>query len=160
MRARAAAVVLENAQTTSIRVRIRLALLSGGKVPAPALDPANLAAWLDELNGAFQLEAMSALQAQQEHTWIRLALLWDELGVRLRIWLLQWGSREFQVMLPGLLTQALKTGDDTLVLEALRAMADAGERLVPESIRGLAVAFLSDPNPAVRQAAVAAAPPA
>jgi hypothetical protein len=159
MRARAAAVVLENSQATSIRVRIRLALLSGGKVPAPALDPDTLAAWIDELNGAFQLEAMSALQAQQEPTWIRLALLWDELNVRLRIWLLQWGSREFQVMLPGLLTQALKTGDSTLILEALRAMADAGERIVPESIKGLAVAFLSDPDPAVRQAAVAAAPP-
>jgi hypothetical protein len=159
MRARAAAVVLENSQTTSIRVCIRLALLSGGKVPAPALDPDSLAAWLDELNGAFQLEAMSALETQQEHVWIRLALLWDELGVRLRIWLLQWGSREFQAMLPGLLTQALKTGDYTLVLEALRAMADAGERIVPESIRGLAVAFLSDLDPAVRQAAVAAAPP-
>ena len=158
MRARAAAVALENSQTTSIRVRVRLALLSGGKVPAPALDPDTLATWLDELNGAFQLEAMSALETQQEHAWIRLALLWDELGVRLRIWLLQWGSREFQAMLPGLLTQALKTGDYTLVLEALRTMADAGERIVPEPIRGLAVAFLSDPDPAVRQAAVAAAP--
>lgn len=159
MRARAAAVVLENSQTTSLRVRIRLALLSGGKVPAPTVDPDTLAAWLDELNGAFQLEAMNALQAQQEHAWTRLALLWGDLGVRLRIWLLQWGSREFQAMLPGLLTQALKAGDCTLVLEALRAMADAGERIVPESIRGLAVAFLSDPDPVVRQAAVAAAPP-
>ncbi|MBV8069160.1 MAG: hypothetical protein JO270_04595, partial [Acidobacteriaceae bacterium] len=66
MRARAAAIVLENSQTTSIRVRIRLALLSGGKLPAPALDPDTLAAWLQELNGAFQLEAMSALQEQGE----------------------------------------------------------------------------------------------
>ncbi len=158
MRARAAAVVLENSQTTSVRVRIRLALLSGGKLPAPALDPDTLAPWLDELNGAFQLEAMSALEAQGEHAWIRLALVWDKLDVRLQIWLLQWGSREFQAVLPGLLPQALKSGEHALVLEALRGMADAGERIVPESIRGLAVAFLSNPDPAVRQAAVAAAP--
>jgi hypothetical protein len=159
MRARAAAVVLETSQSTSIRVRIRLALLSGGKVSAPAFDPNTLASWLDELNGAFQLEAMSALEAQQEHAWIGLALLWDELGLRLRIWLLQWGSREFQYMLPGLLTQALKSDEHTLILEALRAMAETGEEIMPESVRGLATAFLSDPDPALRQAAVGASPP-
>lgn len=159
MRARAAALVLENSQTTSVRVRIRLALLSGGKVPTPALGPDTSEAWLEELNGAFQLEAMSALQAQGEHAWIRLALVWDQLDVRLQIWLLQWGSREFQAMLPGLLPQALRSADHSLVLEALRAMADAGERIVPESIRSLAGTFLLDPDPAVRQAAVAGAPP-
>ena len=158
MRARAAALVLENSQTTSIRVRIRLALLSGGKVPTPALDPDTLAAWLEELNGAFQLEAMSALEAQGEQAWIRLALSWDQLGVQLQIWLLQWGAREFQAMIPGLLPQALNSSDQRLVLETLRAMADAGEKIVPESIRTLAVTFLSDPDPAVRQAAIAAAP--
>jgi hypothetical protein len=158
MRARAAAVVLEKSQATSVRVRIRLALLCAGKVPAPALDPDTLAAWLQELNGAFQLEAMSALEAQGERAWIRLALLWDQLAARLQTWLLQWGSREFQAMLPGLLPQALSSGDHGLVLEALRAMADAGENIVPEPIRGLAVTFLSDRDPAVRQAAVAAAP--
>ncbi|MBV8867612.1 MAG: hypothetical protein JO210_19590, partial [Acidobacteriaceae bacterium] len=159
MRARAAALVLENSQSTSIRVRIRLALFSGGKVLAPALDPDTLAAWLDELNGAFHLEAVSALEAQGEQAWIRLALLWNQLDVRLRMWLLQWGSREFQAMLPGLLPQALSSGDHTLVLEGLRAMADAGEKIVPESIRGLAAKFLCDPDPAVREAATAAAPP-
>lgn len=159
MRARAAALIFEKSQATSGRVRIRLALLSGGKVPTPALDPDTLAAWLQELNGAFQLEAMSALQEQGEQAWIRLALLWDKLNVRLQTWLLQWGSREFQALLPGLLPQALSSADHSLVLEALRAMADAGERIVPESIRGLAVTFLSDPDAAARQAAVAAAPP-
>ncbi len=159
MRARAAAVVLENSQTTSVRVRIRLALSSGGKVLAPALNSDTLAAWLHELDGAFQLEAMSALEEQGEPAWIRLALLWDELGARLRMRLLQWGSREFQPMLPGLLPLALSSGDHSLILEALRAMADVGEKIVPESIRGLAAPFLSDPDPAVRQAAVAAAPP-
>ncbi len=158
MRARAAAVVLENSQSTSIRARIRLALLSRGKVVAPPLDPDTLAAWRDELNGAFHLEAMSALEAQEEHVWIRLALLWDKLDVRLQIWLLQWGSREFQAMLSGLLPQALRSSDRSLVLEALRSMSDAGEKIMPESIRSLAVKFLSDPDPAVRQAAVAAAP--
>jgi HEAT repeat protein len=102
---------------------------------------------------------MSALEAQQEHAWIGLALLWDELGLRLRIWLLQWGSREFQYMLPGLLTQALKSDEHTLILEALRAMAETGEEIMPESVRGLATAFLSDPDPALRQAAVGASPP-
>jgi hypothetical protein len=158
MRARAAAIVLEKSQATSVRVRIRLALLSGGKLAIPPLDPDTLAPWLDELIGAFQVEAMSALQAQGEHAWIRLALVWDQLDVRLQIWLLQWGSREFQAMIPGLLPLALKSGEHALILEAVRAMADAGEKIVPESIRSLAVTFLSDPDPAVRQAAVAAAP--
>lgn len=151
MRARAAAIALENSQSTSIRVRIRLALLSGGKLAIPPLDPDTLAPWLDELIGAFQVEAMSALRAQGEHAWIRLALVWDKLDVGLQIWLVQWGSREFQAMLSGLLPQALSSGEHSLVLEALRAMADAGERIVPESIRGLAVTFLADPDPAVRQ---------
>ncbi|MBV8070140.1 MAG: HEAT repeat domain-containing protein [Acidobacteriaceae bacterium] len=167
MRARAAALVLGAAEASQADGKtvcptggtIRLALLSGGKVPAPAIDAHTSAAWLDELNGAFQLEAMSALETQGEHAWIRLALLWDELGGRLRMWLLQWGFREFPAMLPGLLAQALRSGDPTLVLEGLRTMADAGEKIVPESIRGLAAAFLRDPDPAVRQAAAAAAPP-
>jgi hypothetical protein len=159
MRALAAALVLENSPPTNIKGRIRLALLSGGKVAAPELNPDTLPAWLEELKGAFQLEAMSALQAQEERAWIQLAMLWRELDVRLRIWLLQWGSREFQCMLSGLLAQAINSGEHTLTLEALRAMAETGEEIVPESVRGLATAFLSDPDPAVRQAAVGASPP-
>jgi hypothetical protein len=159
MRARAASSVVKNAPGLSIRAGVRLGLLSAGEPPVSLLDAEASAAWLAELNGCFSAEAMAALQTQGQQAWAHLALLWDNLRTPVRIWLLRWGSRDFPAMVPGLLPQALRQDDHSLVLEALRTIGDVGETLVPACVRSLAARFLSDAEAEIREAAVRAAPP-
>jgi len=159
MRARAASSILKHAPHLSIRARVRLDLLSGGELSASLREAEVSAAWLAELKGCFSSEAMAALQARGEHAWVCLALLWENLNTPIRIWLLRWGSQDFPAMVSGLLPQALRQHNRSLILEALRAIGDVGETLVPADIRSLAAPFLCDETAEVREAAVRAAPP-
>lgn len=158
VRARAVAELLTHSDRLSAEAQVRMGLLASEGAPV-AIDSETASAWFTELNGPFRAEAMAALETQGLPAWDHLANGWEKLSSPDQVWLLEWGSRECRRSIGAALEAGLGSGCMPVLRAALDTLSRDEIRDLYPLLLPLARPALTNVDPCVRRAAVAANPP-
>jgi HEAT repeat protein len=158
VRARAVATLLDPSPNRQIEALVRIGLLSDHGVPPP-LNDVTASAWRRELRSPFRNEAIAELEDQGEPAWTTLAGCWSDLDDDNRLWMLDWGLREFRDQLPKLIREALASHSKEVATAALRILSEYGEVKWDPTLRDFVREVLGSEDGALRRAVAALGPP-
>jgi hypothetical protein len=152
---RVAANALAEFEDLTPEQQIQVALLAEVDfTPPPLLNEATHTLWMRALDGPRKRRARKCLQNQGEPTFRYIRSYWDDLNLDAKTWLLEWGAREFPVFTVELLSRALESDSEPMMLAALSCIAAMGE--AGSMFHPMLIQFKDHKSSAVRLAAIQA----
>jgi HEAT repeat protein len=152
---RVAANALAEFEDLTPEQQIQVALLAGVDfTPPPLLNQATHTLWMQALEGPRRRRARKCLQNQGEPTFRYIRSYWDDLNLDTKSWLVEWGAREFPVFTVELLSRALESDSEPMILTSLSCIAAMGE--AGSMFRPMLLQFKEHKSNAVRLAAIRA----